>query len=156
MSKNGLRKSSKINIKAISLIEALVSIVVVGVGLVAVLQMAMYAVRSADLSIERNKVNFLAESVMEGMVANAKSLSSTSIFRMNITNCSYQPTNNTERIWLNNFNNILNANNVNPEGRCLSKDLKNVSYDDVNKKTTLNFQVGDGTRKSFFGFSKIE
>jgi Tfp pilus assembly protein PilV len=153
MSKNGLRKSSKINLKAISLIEALVSIVVVGVGLVAVLQMAMYAVRSADISIERNKVNFLAESVMEGMVANSRSLTPTSLFRMNVNNCSYQPTNNTERVWLNNFNNILNANNINSD-RCLSGDLKNVDYDSINAKSTINFQLG--TRRSFYGFSKIE
>jgi hypothetical protein len=98
----------------------------------------------------------LSERENKSLYVNSKSLSSTSFFKMNITNCSYQPTNNTEKIWLNNFNNILNANNLNPEGRCLSKDLKNVSYDDVNKKSTLSFQVGDGTRKSFFGFSKIE
>lgn len=155
MSKNGLRKSSKIKIKAISLIEALVSIVVVGIGLVAVLQMAVYAVRSADLSIERNKVNFLAESVMEGMVANSRSLSPTSLFRMTVNNCSFQPTNNTERIWLNNFNNILNANNINSD-RCLSNDLKNAGYDPVDAKSTINFQLGNGTRRSFYGFSKIE
>ena len=54
------RPGKKIKIKnfgGMSLVEALVATVVVGVGLVTVLQLAAFVTRSVDSSIEKNKVN---------------------------------------------------------------------------------------------------
>ena len=55
--------------KGVSLIEALVAIVVVGVGFASILQLAAYATRTTDVAIERNKVNFIAEMMAEDIIA---------------------------------------------------------------------------------------
>ena len=55
--------------KGVSLIEALVAIIVVGVGFASILQLAAYATRTTDVAIERNKVNFIAEMMAEDIIA---------------------------------------------------------------------------------------
>ena len=52
----GMSYKTKKN-KGVSLIEALVAIVIVGVGFASILQLAAYATRTTDVAIERNKVN---------------------------------------------------------------------------------------------------
>ena len=47
------------NQKGITLIEALVSTVIIGIGFVAIFQMVQYSVRSIDVSGERTKSNLL-------------------------------------------------------------------------------------------------
>ena len=54
-----MHKKPGLNNKGISLIEALVSIVILTVGIVSVLQLSVYAVRTADVTLEKTKVNFL-------------------------------------------------------------------------------------------------
>ena len=47
--------------KGLSLIEALVCIVIVGIGFIGVNQMISYATSSMDRALESNKINFLSE-----------------------------------------------------------------------------------------------
>ena len=47
------------NILGLTLIEAMVSVVIVGIGFISIFQMVNYSVRSIDVSGERTKTNFL-------------------------------------------------------------------------------------------------
>jgi len=56
------------NILGLTIIEALVSTVIVGIGFVAVFQMVNYAVRSIDVSGQRTKANFLTSMIAEDVI----------------------------------------------------------------------------------------
>jgi len=56
------------NILGLTIIEALVSTVIVGIGFVAVFQMVNYSVRSIDTSGERTKANFLVSMMAEDVI----------------------------------------------------------------------------------------
>jgi len=57
------------NILGLTLIEALVSVVIVSIGFVSIFQMVNYSVRSIDVSGERTKTNFLVSMVAEDLMA---------------------------------------------------------------------------------------
>ena len=52
-------------IKGISIIEALVCLVIIGIGFVAMLQLSSFSINLMDRSMEKNKLNFLSEMVLE-------------------------------------------------------------------------------------------
>lgn len=139
--------------KGISLIESLVSIVIVGIGIISVLQLSAYAVKSADVALERNKVNFLSEMMMETLIAN-KSSFVTKTYALDINTCSYDNYNDVRKIWIQSYKNILDTNTKTT--RCLTGDLKNATISDDFKNATVNFTVGGGKQKKVLGFSKIE
>ena len=58
------------NKKGITLIEALVSTVIIGIGFVAIFQMAKYSVESMSISSDRTKANYLVSMVAEDLVGN--------------------------------------------------------------------------------------
>ena len=60
-------KKDKKNL-GLTIIEALVSTVVVGIGFIAVFQMTNFSVRSIDTSSERTKANYLVSMIAEGMI----------------------------------------------------------------------------------------
>jgi Tfp pilus assembly protein PilV len=64
----GLYNKSK-NILGLTLIEALVSVVIVGIGFISIFQMVNYSIRSIDVSGERTKSNFLVSMVAEDLMA---------------------------------------------------------------------------------------
>jgi len=57
------------NVLGISLIEALVSVVIVSIGFISIFQMVNYSVRSIDISGERTKSNYLVAMVAEDLIA---------------------------------------------------------------------------------------
>ena len=57
------------NTRGLTLIEALVSVVIVGIGFISIFQMVNYSVRSIDVSGERTKSNFLVAMVAEDLMA---------------------------------------------------------------------------------------
>ena len=61
--------------KGISLIEALVCLVVIGIGFIAVLQLSAVTLGSMDRATERNKLNYLSEMVMEDMIGDPDNVS---------------------------------------------------------------------------------
>lgn len=65
------------NQKGITLIEALVSTVIIGIGFVAIFQMVQYSVRSIDVSGERTKSNLLISMVVEDLISEKNSTSPT-------------------------------------------------------------------------------
>ena len=56
-------------ILGLSILEALMATVIVGVGFIAVFQMVNYSVESVDLSGERTKVNFVTAMVAEDIIS---------------------------------------------------------------------------------------
>ena len=63
--------------KGITLLEALVSTAIIGIGFVAIFQMVNYSVQSIDISGERTKSNYLVGMVAEDLIAEKKSTSPT-------------------------------------------------------------------------------
>ncbi len=61
--------SNRLKEKGITLIEALVSTVIIGIGFVAVFQMVNYSVQSIDVSGERTKTNYLVSMVAEDIIS---------------------------------------------------------------------------------------
>ncbi|MDA7576494.1 prepilin-type N-terminal cleavage/methylation domain-containing protein [Candidatus Pelagibacter sp.] len=58
--------------RGLTLIEALVATVIVGIGFVAVFQMVQYSVRSIDISSDRNKGGYLVNIIAEDVLANKR------------------------------------------------------------------------------------
>ena len=65
--KLGLLDKNK-NQRGLSIIEALVSSVIVGIGFIAIFQMVNYSVNSINVSGERTKATYLVSMIAEGMV----------------------------------------------------------------------------------------
>ena len=75
------------NIKGISILESLVCLVIIGIGFVAMLQLSSFSINVADRTIEKNKINFLSEMVVEDMLGDYNNRSSYDGF--NESNCYY-------------------------------------------------------------------
>ena len=58
--------------KGITLLEAIVSTAIIGIGFVAVFQMVQYSVRSIDVSGERTKANYIVGTIAEDIFAYKK------------------------------------------------------------------------------------
>ncbi len=63
-------KKNNSKIKGLSLLEALVSTAIIGIGFIAILQMTNYSVQSINTSGERTKANFLTNMIAEDVLAN--------------------------------------------------------------------------------------
>jgi Tfp pilus assembly protein PilV len=74
---NNFHKKKK-NLKelGLTLIEALVSTALVGIGFVAIFQMVNYSVQSIDVSSERTKANYLVSMIAEDIIGNKNTLHS--------------------------------------------------------------------------------
>ena len=103
----GLGKT-KLSEKGMTLLEALVSTAIIGIGFVAVFQMVNYSVQSIDVSGERTKANYLVSMVAEDLISERDSNSPTTDVKFkdylinnswSMANCSNRGTSST------NFNN---------------------------------------------------
>ena len=71
----GLDKiKNKANEKGISILEALVSTAIIGIGFIAVFQMVQYSIRSIDVSGERTKMNYLVSMIAEDIISDRDSV----------------------------------------------------------------------------------
>ena len=64
----------KANEKGITILEALVSTAIIGIGFVAVFQMVQYSIRSIDVSGERTKMNYLVSMIAEDIISDRDSV----------------------------------------------------------------------------------
>ena len=83
---NGKKLMDKKNIKGISILESLVCLVIIGIGFVAMLQLSSFSINAMDRSLEKNKLNFLSEMVLEDMIGDPDNASN---YGFNQTNCNY-------------------------------------------------------------------
>ena len=68
-----MKKNVK-NILGLSILEALVSTAIVGIGFIAILQMVNYSVQSIDTSGERTKANYLVSMMAEDIIGHRNTL----------------------------------------------------------------------------------
>ena len=147
------KKNKTKNLSGMSLIEALVATVVVGVGLVTVLQLAAFVTRSVDISIEKNKVNYLSEMMMEDMLSDRNSLS----FYQRTLNCGIttQPTQNPYDLrinkWQTNFKGSLDGGLTGQDTRCTGLDSKQVTFVTQVSGTRIRFISNNGRLENYLG-----
>ncbi len=67
-------KKNKSKISGLSILEALVSTAIVGIGFIAILQMTNFSAQSIDNSGDRTKANYLAEMIAEDVISSRDSL----------------------------------------------------------------------------------
>jgi len=143
-------------IKGISIIESLVCIVIIGIGFIAIMQLSAFSIVSMDRAIEKNKVNFLTEMMMEDMVADPDQIKEYSKFT---ERCSYNPTNGSniyekqkdkwrKRI---KYENQIKISNKYKTPRCNNKDIKQVFTDNAGEKARIKFLTNKGKSKKYLG-----
>jgi type II secretory pathway pseudopilin PulG len=143
-------------IKGISIIESLVCIVIIGIGFIAIMQLSAFSIVSMDRAIEKNKVNFLTEMMMEDMVADPDQIKEYSKFT---ERCSYNPTNGSniyekqkdkwrKRI---KYENQIKISNKYKTPRCNNKDIKQVFTDNAGEKARIKFFTNKGKSKKYLG-----
>ena len=143
-------------IKGISIIESLVCIVIIGIGFIAIMQLSAFSIVSMDRAIEKNKVNFLTEMMMEDLVADPDQIKEYSKFT---ERCSYNPTNGSniyekqkdkwrKRI---KYENQIKISNKYKTPRCNNKDIKQVFTDNAGDKARIKFFTNKGKSKKYLG-----
>ena len=145
------------SIKGLTIIESLVCLVIIGIGFIAVNQLITFSIASMDRSLERTKVNFLSEMVIEDMIGDVSNASSYVFDEQ----CSHSPGGNSnlsdkqKNKWRKKFqakNQIrVLENNVWKEKkpRCLPGDGKR-SYITANTGRFI-FKTSKGTRAKYLG-----
>jgi len=150
--------------KGFSLIEAIVCLVIIGIGFVAVYQLTAHAIKSVDRSIEKNKVNFLAEMMVEDMMGNPTAVTTSNFGSFN-EKCNYSPVGGTslenkqKDKWMNKLKatNQIKINGKYKVPRCdSSKDIKKIKVistkGQINSPLTglnLNFFTNKGNQKKY-------
>ena len=143
-------------IKGISIIESLVCIVIIGIGFIAIMQLSAFSIVSMDRAIEKNKVNFLTEMMMEDLVADPDQIKEYSKFT---ERCSYNLTNGSnvyekqkdkwrKRI---KYENQIKISNKYKTPRCNNKDIKQVFTDTAGEKARIKFLTNKGKSKKYLG-----
>ena len=147
------------NIKGISILESLVCLVIIGIGFVAMLQLSSFSINAMDRSLEKNKLNFLSEMVLEDMIGDPDNASN---YGFNQTNCNYYAQGGTDLYKKNKDkwrNKLEEKNQIKFEkGSGGFKDKKPKCVSGDSKKTIVsggagrvNFFTGKGKRKKYLG-----
>ena len=74
MTNSLLNKTKYKNQKGLTILEALMATVIVGIGFIAEFQMVNYSVNSIHVSGERTKANFIVSMIAEDMIGNKDTL----------------------------------------------------------------------------------
>ena len=148
----------KKNIKGISILESLVCLVIIGIGFVAMLQLSSFAINAMDRSLEKNKLNFLSEMVLEDMIGDPDNASN---YAFSQTNCNYSTKGGNQLYkkkkdkWR---NKLEEKNYIKFEKGSGFKDKKPKCVSGDSKKTIVsggvgkvNFFTGKGKRKKYLG-----
>ena len=127
--------------KGISIIEALVCVVVIGIGFIAIYQVTAFSVASLDRSIEKNKINFLSEMAVEDMLGDKVNIKNYSFNETcnHSKGSSYNLSDEQKNKWRNKFNitNQIKINGKEKKPKCLSGDGKSAHINSLG--TTARF-----------------
>ena len=143
-------------IKGISILESLVCIVIIGIGFIAIMQLSAFSIGSMSRAIEKNKVNFLTEMMMEDVIADPDQIKEYAKFN---ERCSYNPNNGSnvyekqkdkwrKRI---KYENQIKISNKYKTPRCNNKDIKQISTDTAGEKVRIKFLTNKGKSKKYLG-----
>ena len=144
--------------KGVSLIEALVCLVIIGIGFVAVMQLSAFTLGSMDRATEKNKLNYLSEMILEDMIGDPDNASKYSFQQ---TSCSYsnQGGSNLHQKKMDKWRDKLKEKNfIRIDGKdkklpCFSGDTKKTFVIKGAQNTTgrINFLTGKTKRKKYLG-----
>lgn len=126
--------------KGVSLIEALVAAVIIGVGFISVYAVSGYAVKSITDSVEHNQVNFLTNITAEDAITDTTNIAN---YALNQSNCNISMGNIPQKALekMSRFKDILFLN----EKYCNKTNLKREVglINQTNQKTAvITFQHG--------------
>ena len=152
--------------KGFSIIESLVCLVIIGIGFVAINQLTAVAIQSVDRSIEKNKVNFLAEMIVEDMIGNPTAVTSSGFGSFD-ERCTYNSKGGNSLLvkqqnkWMDKLKakQQIKINNKYKIPRCdMAQDKKKIhvinTKGQINSNLTgvrLNFFTGKGKQKKYLG-----
>ena len=147
--------------KGFSIIESLVCLVIIGIGFVAINQLTGFAIQSMNRSIEKNKVNFLAEMIVEDMIGNPTAATSSGFGSFDVR-CTYNDKVGNSLLvkqhnkWMDKLKATkqIKINNKYKTPRCdNAKDQKKIHIDSSNTRTSgrLSFFTGKGKQKKYLG-----
>ena len=141
------------SIKGLTIVEALVCLVIIGIGFIAVNQLITFAIVSMDRSLERTKVNFLSEMVIEDMIGDSNN-SSNYTFNEKCKHTSQSSSDLSgaqKNKWRNKFSatNQIKLDWKEKKPRCLTGDRKR-SYVDATTGRFI-FKTSKGTRIKYLG-----
>ena len=147
--------------KGFSIIESVVCLVIIGIGFVAINQLTAVAIQSVDRSIEKNKVNFLAEMIVEDMIGNPTAATSSGFGSFD-ERCTYQNKSGNSLLvkqhnkWMDKLKATkqIMINNKYKTPRCdNAQDQKKIHIDTSNTRTSgrLSFFTGKGKQKKYLG-----
>jgi|TARA_Y200000002_G_C22530987_1_gene599707 hypothetical protein len=154
--------TDKKQIKGISVVESLVCMVIIGIGFVAMMQLSSYAIGAMDRSIEKNKLNFTSEMIMESMIGdpeNATNYGNVSV------GCNYSsaPGSTLQTKQKDKWKKVLNENNFikfdkgsgykDHKRPCKSADVKRTYVNQSGDRVLgrINMFTGQGKRKKYLG-----
>ena len=143
--------------KGISIIESLVSIVIIGIGFIAIMQLSAFTINSMDRVTEKNKLNYLSEMVMEDMIADPDNASKYNGFNKtcstgNQTSTDLQTKMKKKWDYMLQEKSLIQINNKERQPMCDSKDSKKAFVTSgANATGRVNFLTGKGERKEYLG-----
>ena len=141
------------SIKGLTIIESLVCLVIIGIGFIAVNQLITFAIASMDRSLERTKVNFLSEMVIEDMIGDSNN-SSNYAFNEKCKHTSQSSSDLSgaqKNKWRNKFSatNQIKLDGKDRKPRCLTGDEKR-AYGTATTGRFI-FKTSKGTRIKYLG-----
>ena len=143
--------------KGISIIESLVSIVIIGIGFIAMMQLSAFTINSMDRATEKNKLNYLSEMVMEDMIADPDNVSKYNGFNKTCSTGNQTSTDlqtKMKKKWddMLQEKSLIQINNKERQPICDSKDSKKAFVTTgANATGRVNFLTGKGERKKYLG-----
>ena len=143
--------------KGISIIESLVSIVIIGIGFIAIMQLSAFTINSMDRATEKNKLNYLSEMVMEDMIADPDNALKYNGFNKTCSTGNQTSTDlqtKMKKKWddMLQEKSLIQINNKERQPVCDSKDSKKAFVTSgANATGRVNFLTGKGERKKYLG-----
>ena len=143
--------------KGISIIESLVSIVIIGIGFIAIMQLSAFTINSMDRATEKNKLNYLSEMVMEDMIADPDNVSKYNGFNKTCSTGNQTSTDlqtKMKKKWddMLQEKSLIQINNKERQPVCDSKDSKKAFVTSgANATGRVNFLTEKGERKKYLG-----
>ncbi len=143
-----IKKKTNKKISGLSLLEALISTAIVGIGFIAILQMTNYSIQSIFISGERTKANYLTNVIVEDVIGqqdinatsdNFSNLLSQNEFNSNFCQSNTGGTNNNGEIYseANNASNNFQIKTSKWDALLNNKDYLNCA----GRNETRNFRV---------------
>ncbi len=143
-----IKKKTNKKISGLSLLEALISTAIVGIGFIAILQMTNYSIQSIFISGERTKANYLTNVIVEDVIGqqdinatsdNFSNLLSQNEFNSNFCQSNTGGTNNNGEIYseANNASNNFQIKTSKWDALLNNRDYLNCA----GRNETRNFRV---------------